>query len=140
MAANCVGQARRIQFEATRFACEREQFGHPIAQYQLIQALLADSQAEMLAAEALVRSVSQRLAGGERISLEASCAKMFASEMVGRVADRAVQVHGGAGYMRDSVVERFFRDVRVYRIYEGTTQIQQLVIAKAMLREFAASA
>ena len=138
VAANCVGQARRIQYEATKYACEREQFGHPIAHYQLIQALLADSQAELLAAESLVRSVSKRLAAGERISLEASCAKMFASEMVGRVADRAVQVHGGAGYMRDSVVERFFRDVRVFRIYEGTTQIQQTIIGKELARRFGA--
>jgi len=138
VAANCVGQARRIQYEATRYACEREQFGHPIAHYQLIQAMLADSQAEIYAAECMVRETARRLASGERVSMEASCAKMFASEMVGRVADRAVQIHGGAGYMRDSVVERFYRDVRVFRIYEGTTQIQQTIIGKEVARRFQA--
>ncbi|HEX8420079.1 MAG TPA: acyl-CoA dehydrogenase family protein [Sphingomonas sp.] len=138
VAANCVGQARRIQYEATRYACEREQFGNPIAHYQLIQAMLADSQAEIFATECMVRESARRLAAGERVSLEASCAKMFASEMVGRVADRAVQIHGGAGYMRDSVVERFYRDVRVFRIYEGTTQIQQTIIGKELARRFVA--
>jgi acyl-CoA dehydrogenase len=138
VAANCVGQARRIQYEALKYASEREQFGQPIVGYQLIQAMLADSQAEIFATECMVREVSRRLAAGDRVSLEASCAKMFASEMVGRVADRAVQVHGGAGYMRDSVVERFYRDVRVFRIYEGTTQIQQTIIGKELARRFAA--
>jgi acyl-CoA dehydrogenase len=138
VAAVCVGQAKRILFEATRYACEREQFGQPIASYQLIQAMLADSQAEILAAETLVRETSRRLAAGERVSMEASCAKMFASEMVGRVADRAVQIHGGSGYMRDFAVERFYRDVRVFRIYEGTTQIQQMIIGKELARRYAA--
>jgi len=136
VASVCVGQAKRIQYEATRYACEREQFGHPLAEYQLIQAMLADSQADIFAAESMVREASRRLAAGERVSLEASSAKMFASEMVGRVADRAVQIHGGAGYMRDSAVERFYRDVRVFRIYEGTTQIQQLIIGKELARRF----
>lgn len=136
VASVCVGQAKRIQYEATRYACERQQFGHPLAEYQLIQAMLADSQADIFAAESMVRAASCRLAAGERVSLEASAAKMFASEMVGRVADRAVQIHGGAGYMRDSAVERFYRDVRVFRIYEGTTQIQQLIIGKELARRF----
>jgi acyl-CoA dehydrogenase len=136
VASVCVGQAKRIQYEATRYACEREQFGHPLAEYQLIQAMLADSQADIFAAESMVRETARRLAAGERVSMEASCAKMFASEMVGRVADRAVQIHGGAGYMRDSAVERFYRDVRVFRIYEGTTQIQQLIIGKELARRF----
>ena len=138
VASVCVGQAQRIQYEATRYACEREQFGKPIAQFQLIQAMLADSQADIFAAKCMVREAARRLASGERVSLEASCAKMFASEMVGRVADRAVQIHGGAGYMRDSVVERFYRDVRVFRIYEGTTQIQQTIIGKELARRFTA--
>ena len=69
--------------------------------------------------------------------MEASCCKMFASEMVGRIADRAVQIHGGAGYMRESSVERFYRDVRLFRIYEGTTQIQQLIIGREMLNALA---
>lgn len=138
VAAVCVGQAKRIQYEATRYACEREQFGEPIANYQLIQAMLADSQAEIYAAECMVRETSRRLAAGERVSMDASCAKMFASEMVGRVADRAVQIHGGSGYMRDFAVERFYRDVRVFRIYEGTTQIQQMIIGKELAKRYGA--
>lgn len=134
VAAVCVGQARRILFEATRFAVERRQFGQPIGSYQLIQAMLADSQADLYAAECMLRDVARRYDAGERVSLEASCAKLFCSEMVGRIADRAVQIHGGAGYMRDSVVERLYRDVRLFRIYEGTTQIQQLIIGKELVR------
>lgn len=130
----CVGQARRILHEATRYAVERQQFDQPIADFQLVQAMLADSQAELYAAECMVRDVARRYDSGERVSLEASCAKMFASEMVGRIADRAVQIHGGAGYMRDSAVERFYRDVRLFRIYEGTTQIQQLIIGRELAK------
>ena len=130
----CVGQARRILYEATKYAVERQQFGHAIGEFQLIQAMLADSQADLYAAECMLRDVAARYDAGERVSLEASCCKMFASEMVGRIADRAVQIHGGAGYMRDSVVERFYRDVRVFRIYEGTTQIQQGIIGKELLK------
>ena len=95
--------------------------------------MLADSQAELFAAETMLMECGRRYDAGRRISVEASCAKMFASEMVGRVADRAIQIHGGAGYMRDSVVERFYRDVRLFRIYEGTTQIQQTLIGKALV-------
>lgn len=134
----CVGQARRILHEATRYAVERHQFDQPIADFQLVQAMLADSQAELYAAECMVRDVARRYDSGERVSLEASCAKMFASEMVGRIADRAVQIHGGAGYMRDSAVERFYRDVRLFRIYEGTTQIQQLIIGRELAKRKAA--
>jgi acyl-CoA dehydrogenase len=134
----CVGQARRIIHEATRFATERKAFGDIIGNFQLVQAMLADSQAELYAAECMLRDVARRFDAGERVSLEASCAKMFCSEMVGRIADRAVQIHGGAGYMRDSAVERFYRDVRVFRIYEGTTQIQQTIIGKEMVRRIAA--
>jgi len=134
----CVGQARRILHEATRYAVERRQFDQPIAEFQLIQAMLADSQADLYAAECMVRDVASRYDAGERVSLEASCAKMFASEMVGRIADRAVQIHGGAGYMRDSAVERFYRDVRLFRIYEGTTQIQQLIIGRELARRMSA--
>lgn len=132
----CVGQARRILYEATRYATERTQFGQAIGNFQLIQAMLADSQAELYAAECMLRDVARRYDKGERVSLEAACAKMFCSEVVGRIADRAVQIHGGAGYMRDSAVERFYRDVRVFRIYEGTTQIQQTIIGKEMMRRF----
>src|SRR3546814_10293946 len=97
----------------------------------LIQAMLADSQAELYASESMLRDVTRRFDTGDRVSLEASCAKMFCSEMVGRIADRAVQIHGGAGYMRDSAVERFYRDVRVFRIYERseehTSELQSLM-------------
>lgn len=134
MGAICVGIARRLIDEALKYAMERQQFGKPIAEFQLVQAMLADSQAEMAAARALVLDSAARCDAGENISMEASCCKMFASEMVGRVADRAVQIFGGAGYMQDSVVERLYRDVRVFRIYEGTTQIQQVTIAKHMIR------
>lgn len=134
MGAICVGVARRLIDEALHYALERKQFGKPIADFQLVQAMLADSQAEMSAARALVIDSAARCDAGENISMEASCCKMFASEMVGRVADRAVQIFGGAGYMQDSVVERLYRDVRVFRIYEGTTQIQQVTIAKHMIR------
>jgi acyl-CoA dehydrogenase len=130
----CVGQARRILHEATQYAVQRRQFGQPIGEFQLIQAMLADSQADLYAAESMLRDVARRHDAGERVSLEASCTKMFCSEMVGRIADRAVQIHGGAGYMRDSAVERFYRDVRLFRIYEGTTQIQQLIIGRELVR------
>ncbi|MGE5501375.1 MAG: acyl-CoA dehydrogenase family protein [Ignavibacteriales bacterium] len=138
ISAVCVGQAQRILHEALTYARQREQFGQPIAEFQLIQAMLADSQADIYAAKCMLRDAARRYVAGEKVSLQASCCKMFAAEMVGRIADRAVQIHGGAGYMRDSPVERLYRDVRLFRIYEGTTQIQQLVIAREMLREAAA--
>lgn len=130
----CVGQARRILHEATQYAVQRTQFGQAIGEFQLIQAMLADSQADLYAAECMLRDVARRYDAGERVSLEASCTKLFCSEMVGRIADRAVQIHGGAGYMRDSAVERFYRDVRLFRIYEGTTQIQQLIIGRELVK------
>lgn len=134
MGAICVGVARRLIDEMLAYALQRRQFGKAIAEFQLVQAMLADSQAEMSAARAMVIQAAAACDAGESISMDASCCKMFASEMVGRVADRAVQVYGGAGYMQDSVVERLYRDVRVFRIYEGTTQIQQVTVAKHMIR------
>ncbi|MBB4285188.1 acyl-CoA dehydrogenase family protein [Roseospira goensis] len=135
LAAVCVGAARRLLDEALGYAMERRQFGQPVAAFQLVQAMLADSQAELYAARCMTLDAARRHDAGARVSKEAACAKMFASEMVGRVADRAVQIHGGAGYMADTPVERLYRDARLFRIYEGTTQIQQLVIARAMIRE-----
>jgi len=135
VAAAAIGQARRLLHEALTYASERKQFGRPIAEFQLVQAMLADSRAELYAAECMVRDAAARFDKGERVSTEASCCKMYATEMVGRVADRTIQIFGGAGYMQDAGVEHFYRDVRVLRIYEGTTQIQQLVIARNMLRE-----
>ena len=134
IASMCVGIAQRLVDESLSFAMARPQFGKPIAEHQLVQALLADSRAETYAARCMVLDAARRMETGERVSLEASCAKMFASETAGRVADRAVQIHGGAGYVAPSVVERLYRDVRVFRLYEGTTQIQQLIIAREMIR------
>jgi acyl-CoA dehydrogenase len=139
ISAVCVGVAERLIADALRYALERRQFGQPIAEFQLVQAMLADSRAEALAGRAMVVETARRKDLGEDVATDASCCKMFCAEMVGRVADRAVQVHGGAGYMQDYAVERFYRDVRLFRIYEGTTQIQQLVIARNMIREAKAS-
>jgi acyl-CoA dehydrogenase len=135
IAAICVGAAERMLEDALRYAMEREQFGKPIAEFQLIQAMLADSKAEIYAARSMILDAARRRDNKEDISTEASCCKMFASEMCGRVADRAVQIHGGAGYVSDYAIERFYRDVRLFRIYEGTTQVQQLVIARNMIRD-----
>ena len=134
------GLASRIIDESRRYARERKQFGKAIGEFQLIQAMLADSQAELLAGWSLVKDVAQRFDGKPAhvsdpdISMRVSCAKLFATEMVGRVADRGVQIHGGAGYINEYPVERFYRDVRLLRLYEGTTQIQQLIIGRELLR------
>ena len=134
IAAVCVGAAERMMADSLAYAMQRQQFGKPIADFQLVQAMLADSKAEIYAARSMVIDAARRRDEGEDISTEASCCKLFASEMCGRVADRAVQIHGGAGYIADYAVERFYRDVRLFRIYEGTTQIQQLLIARNMIR------
>jgi acyl-CoA dehydrogenase len=138
IAAVCVGAARRMLDDALRYAMERRQFGQPIAGFQLIQAMLADSQAELIAARCMVIDAARQRDEGRDVTLEASCCKLFASEMCGRVADRAVQIHGGAGYVADYAAERFYRDVRLFRIYEGTSQIQQLVIARNMIKRASA--
>jgi acyl-CoA dehydrogenase len=137
VAAGAIGYARRILDAGLRYATERKAFGQTIASFQLVQAMLADSKAELYAAECMLRDVARRAGAGERASAKAACAKMFAAEACGRIADRTVQIYGGAGYMAEYDAERFFRDARVYRIYEGTTQILQVVIAKAMLQELA---
>lgn len=139
IAAVCVGAAERMLADSLAYAMQRQQFGKAIADFQLVQAMLADSKAEIYAARSMVIDAARRRDEGEDISTEASCCKLFASEMCGRVADRAVQIHGGAGYIADYAVERFYRDVRLFRIYEGTTQIQQLLIARNMVRAAAAS-
>ncbi len=134
------GMAQRILEEATAYARDRKQFGKAIGEFQLIQAMLADSQAELLAGWALVQDVARRFdakpaqLSDPEVSMHVSCAKLFCTEMVGRVADRGVQVHGGAGYINEYPVERFYRDVRLLRLYEGTTQIQQLIIGRELLR------
>jgi acyl-CoA dehydrogenase len=130
--------ARRALDCAIRYATERKAFGEPIANFQLIQQMLADCEIEIYAAECMQADVTARADAGEAVLRKAAAFKVHASEMCGRVVDRCVQIHGGAGYLAEYDAERFFRDARVYRIYEGTTQILQLQIAKHMLREFAA--
>jgi acyl-CoA dehydrogenase len=129
-----LGMADRLVEMSLNYALERKQFGERIANFQLVQALLADSKVDQLATEALLTCVAAKFDAGETVSLECSALKYLASEAVGRIADRAVQIHGGAGYMAEYKVERFYRDVRVLRIYEGTSQIQQLIIARQMIR------
>jgi acyl-CoA dehydrogenase len=133
------GYARRALDSAIRYANERKAFGEPIANFQLIQQMLADSEIEIYAAECMLEDAAKRADAGENVLRKAAAAKVFASEMCGRVVDRVVQIYGGAGYLAEYDAERFFRDARIYRIYEGTTQILQLQIAKHMLREWAAT-
>ncbi|HKY95579.1 MAG TPA: acyl-CoA dehydrogenase family protein [Kiloniellales bacterium] len=130
----CVALAERLTDDALRYAMERQQFGKAIAEHQLVQAMLADSRTESYAGRAMVLDAARRRDAGEVITTEAACVKLFCSEMVGRVADRAVQIHGGSGYIADFAVERLYRDVRLFRLYEGTSQIQQLVIARNMIK------
>ena len=130
-----VGAAERLISDSLHYAMERKQFGQPIAEFQLIQAMLADSQTECYAAKCMIADAAKRRDAGENVAALAASCKLFATEMAGRVADRAVQIHGGAGYIEDYGIERFYRDVRLFRIYEGTSQIQQTVIAKDMIRK-----
>ena len=134
ISALCIGVAERLIHESVAYARERKQFGSPIGDFQLIQAMLADSKTDAYAARCMVLDAAKKRDAGESVTMEAACCKYFASEMVGRVADRAVQIFGGAGYVADYGIERFYRDVRIFRIYEGTSQIQQLVIARNLLR------
>ncbi len=131
-----VGTAQRMLDIATAYAMDRKQFGVPIAQHQLVQGMLADSQSELLAARSLVRATATEYDTKGQAILMASSSKLFASEMAFRVADRALQIHGGAGYMAEYPIERLFRDCRLLRIYEGTSQIQQLIIARRMIKEY----
>jgi acyl-CoA dehydrogenase len=137
MGAISVGIAERLIDECVRYARDRQQFGKPIGEFQLVQAMLADSRTEAYAARTMVADAARRFDAGENIATEAACCKYYCTEMVGRVADRAVQIFGGAGYMTEYPIERFYRDVRLLRIYEGTSQIQQIVIARNMLRDAA---
>ena len=133
------GMAQRILDESVAYARERKQFGRRIGDFQLVQAMLADSQAELYAGWSMVQDCALRYdakaagASDPHVSMLASCTKLYCSEMVGRVADRGVQVHGGSGYISDYPVERFYRDVRLLRLYEGTSQIQQMIIGRALV-------
>jgi len=133
MAACCVGLAGRLVDESVNYARERKQSGRPIASFQLIQGLIADSVTDYMAGRSLTLEVARAFDAGTDRKLGPSTAKYFCSEMVCRVADRAVQIHGGAGYMRGVAVERFYRDARLFRIFEGTSQIQQVIIARQAL-------
>ncbi len=133
IAAVCVGAAERIIKESVKYAVERKQFGKPISELQLIQGMLADCKAEAYAARCMVVDTAQKYDAGKKTTTEASCCKLFASEMVCRVADHGVQIHGGYGYIREYAVERFYRDMRLFRVFEGTSQIQQLIIARNMI-------
>lgn len=134
LAAACVGMARRLIDDSLAYAMERKQFGKPIANFQLVQAMLADSETELYAARTMTLDACKRRDSGQNTARVAACAKYYATEMVGRVADRAVQIHGGAGYISEYKVERFYRDARLFRLYEGTSQIQQLIIARDMIK------
>ena len=131
-----VGCANRLIDLCLSYAVERKQFGQQIAEFQLLQGMIADSKTESYAAECMVLDTAKRRDGGENVNTLASCCKLFATEMVGRVADRAVQIHGGAGYIEEYAVARFYRDVRLFRLYEGTSQVQQGIIAKNLLKEY----
>ena len=134
------GMAQRILDESVAYARQRKQFGKRIGDFQLVQAMLADSQAELYAGWSMVQDCARRYDGKPSpavsdpdVSMRASCCKLFCTEMVGRVADRGVQVHGGSGYINEFPVERFYRDVRLLRLYEGTTQIQQIIIGRELV-------
>ncbi|MEQ9315532.1 MAG: acyl-CoA dehydrogenase family protein [Henriciella sp.] len=132
ISAVATGMSERLIKEMVNYASERVQGGKPIIEHQLIQALLADSQAETYAAKCMILDAARKRDAGENVTLLASSAKLFATEANGRVADRAVQVFGGAGYITDYGIERFYRDARIFRLYEGTSQIQQIIIAREL--------
>lgn len=140
IAARCVGAAQRLIEEASDFAQNRVQFGSPISEYQAIQFMLADSLSEMWGARLMTYATAQAAEEAEteedikRVHAKASMTKLFASEMAGRVADRAVQIFGGRGYMRENVAERFYRELRVERVWEGTSEIQRIIIAYSLYK------
>jgi acyl-CoA dehydrogenase len=134
ISAVCVGVAERLIADCVKYATERKQFGKAISEHQLIQGMIADSKTEALVARAMVLETAAAKDAGKDVVMESAAAKYFASEMVGRVADRAVQIYGGAGYIADYGIERLYRDVRLFRIYEGTSQIQQIIIARETIK------
>ncbi len=137
VAARCLGAAQRLTEEMTSFAAQRQVQGRPIAVLGAIQAMLADSLTELFAARSLIYETARNIDAGVDVKVQhaqCSMAKLYASEMAGRVADRAVQVFGGRGYMRENVAERFFRELRVERIWEGTSEVQRAIIADQMTK------
>ena len=129
-----MGQSIRILDESVRFAAEAKQGGEPISRFQLVQAMLADIYTDTAAAKSLVLSAAQRWDAGTDRKLGPSSAKLFASEALARIADKGVQIQGGMGYMRESAVERFYRHARLFRIYEGTSEVQRVVIARQLIK------
>ncbi|MBC9881382.1 acyl-CoA dehydrogenase [Bradyrhizobium sp. INPA01-394B] len=138
MSAVATGLSRRLIDEGVRYASERVQFGKPIAQFQLIQGMLADCEAEALASRSMIENVARMKDEGRDVTKDTACCKYFTTEALGRIADRVLQVHGGYGYIKEYAIERLYRDARLFRIYEGTSQIQQLVVAREMLKQPAA--
>ena len=134
IAALSVGAAQRALDESVSYAATATQGGTPIGTFQLVQAMIADMQTGVMAGRALVRDAARMWLTDEDRRIAPSTAKLFCTEMVGRVADLAVQVHGGAGYMRDVPVERIYRDVRLLRLYEGTSEIQRLIIGGGLVK------
>ncbi|MGW4029482.1 acyl-CoA dehydrogenase family protein [Streptomyces sp. NPDC004838] len=135
IAALCVGMAERILEESVAYAAASKQGGRPIGEFQLVQAMLAEIQTGVLAGRAMVLDAARQYDSGEDRRIRPSATKLYCSEMVSKAADLAVQIHGGMGYMRGTVVERCFRDARLFRIYEGTSEIQQLIIGRALLKD-----
>lgn len=134
IAAVATGASERMLADALAYASERRQFGQPIGDFQLVQAMMADSRMEIYAARSMIVDAARKRDAGQDVTMEASCCKLFATEACGRIADRAVQIFGGAGYVAEYGIERFYRDVRLFRLYEGTSQIQQLIIARELKR------
>ena len=137
VAARCLGAAGRLTEEMTAFARERRAGGRPISEYGLVGGMLADSMTELFAARALLYETARGIDAGADVKVshaQCSMAKLYCSEMAGRVADRAVQVFGGRGYMRENVAERFYRELRVERIWEGTSEVQRAIIAGQMVK------
>jgi acyl-CoA dehydrogenase len=134
ISALCVGVAERLIADSVAYASERKQFGQALTGFQLVQGMIADCKTEALAARALTLETARSRDAGRNVTMEGAAAKYFASEMVGRVADKAVQIFGGAGYITEYGIERFYRDVRIFRIYEGTSQIQQVIIARETMK------
>jgi acyl-CoA dehydrogenase len=132
MSALATGLSVRIIDEGVRYAKSRVQFGQPISRFQLVQGMLADCETEVLAGWSMVEKVATLKDRGARITKESACCKYFTTEALGRIADRVLQIHGGYGYLSGHPIERLFRDARLFRLYEGTSQIQQLVIAREM--------
>jgi butyryl-CoA dehydrogenase len=134
IAAQATGIAQGAFEAALKYSQERVAFGHPIAEFQAIQFMLADMATEIDAARLLIRKAAWKQDTGARFSMDAAMAKLFASEMATRVAHKAIQIHGGNGYSREYPVERAYRDARITEIYEGTSEIQRLVISSWALR------